>query len=391
MRSYRPLPRGLLPWFCALAVSACGGSGYNGGSPQSSPSTGGPASTYTVTNLVSDGAVPAAHTDANLKNPWGVVFNGGGPLLAPVWVANNGTNTSTLYDGNGAGVPLSLPIPNPLLPFVFNIPAGQNGDAAPTGIVYNATSDFVVAGVVPVPPLTAAASFIFSGEAGTIAAWTTGDLTNAMTVYDDGAGGAIYKGLANASNGTANFLYATDFHNNKVDVFDKDFKKVAAPGGFVDPSLPVGYAPFGIQAVANKIYVTYAQQKAPDNHDEVDGAGLGYVDLFDADGNMLQRVVSGGPLNAPWGIALAPKDFGSFSDALLIGNFGDGLINAFNPANGAFLGSLSDASGKPIAFPGLWGICFGNDVMSQPHNTLFFAAGINDEADGLYGRIDLKK
>jgi uncharacterized protein (TIGR03118 family) len=366
----------------ALALAACGGSGYNGGGAQSAPSTGGPPSTYKVTNLVSDGAVPAAHTDANLKNPWGVVFNGGGPPLAPVWVANNGTNTSTLYDGTGTAVLLGL------VPLVFDIPKGRNGDASPTGIVYNATSDFSISQGTG---LGQPASFIFSGEGGTIAAWTTTNLLSAVTEYDDGAGGAVYKGLANAGNGKAHFLYATDFHNNKIDVFDKSFKKVSAPGGFVDPSLPAGYAPFGIQAIANKVYVTYAQQKAPDNHDEVDGAGLGFVDLFDADGNMLQRVVSGGPLNAPWGIALAPKDFGSFSNALLIGNFGDGVINAFNPANGAFLGSLSDASGKPIAFPGLWGICFGNDVMSQPHNTLFFAAGINDEADGLYGRIDLKK
>jgi uncharacterized protein (TIGR03118 family) len=362
---------------CLAAGVLCACSGNtDSGLSQSGDSA---ASAYAVTNLVSDGAVSAATTDANLVNPWGIAFNGGGPPLAPVWVANNGTNTSTLYDGNGSPVPLGTGL------FVFNIPAGSRGDAAPTGIVYNGSGDFAVSGGTG---LGMSASFIFDGEAGTLAAWTTTNLTNAVTVYDDGAGGAIYKGLAIASSDGANFLYATDFHNAKVDVFDSSFARVASAGGFLDATLPAGYAPFGIQAIGDTIYVTYAQQ-APEQEDEVDGAGLGFVDAFDTAGNFLRRVASNGPLNAPWGIALAPTDFGQFSGALLIGNFGDGWINAFDAQSGEVLGSLHDPMGEVIAIPGLWGIAFGNDVMEQAHNALFFAAGINDEADGLYGRIDL--
>ncbi len=328
------------------------------------------AAVYTVHNLVSDGAVTADHTDPNLKNPWGIVFNPTGP----VWVANNGTSTSTLYDGTGL-----------LFPLIVLIPAGQSGSANPTGIVYNGTSDFVVA----MGPLSGAASFIYSSEGGTISAWSaTVNPLMAITAYDDGAGGAVYKGLAIASKGTDNFLYATDFHNNKIDVFDKNFAKITPTGPFKDPAIPTDFAPFGIQAIGQNLYVTYAQQKPPDNHDEIDGAGLGFVDLYSPDGNLIQSVVAGGALNAPWGIAIAPNDFGAFSNALLIGNFGDGTINGYDSTTGSYLGALSQADGTPISIPGLWGIDFGNGVDSQPTNGLFFAAGSNHEADGVYGRID---
>ncbi len=383
-----------MPWnrlpMCAIAGVTCIAALAGCGSSQNAMDPGpmappGNTSAYRVTSLVSDGAVPANTVDAHLKNPWGVVFNGGGlngggGVLAPVWVANNGTNTATLYDGTGAPFPLAA------LPFVFPVPAGSNGPANPTGIVFNKTSDFQInAGT----GLGLPASFIFSGEGGTIAAFNNATLQGEVTVFDSGAAAAVYKGLALASNGSANFLYATDFHNNRIDVFDKGFQKVAAAGGFSDPALPQGYAPFGIQAIGNSIYVSYAPQKAPENHDEMDGPGLGLVDVYDADGHLLKRLVTGGRLNAPWGMALAPADFGQFSNALLVGNFGDGTINAFDPASGAFLGTVSNANGKAIAYPGLWGIVFGNDIQQQPHNTLFFAAGINGEADGLYGRIDL--
>jgi hypothetical protein len=231
-----------------------------------------------------------------------------------------------------------------------------------------------------------------------IAGWSPAvDLTHAVTMFADSAG-AVYKGLAIATNAGALFLYATDFHNNKVDVFNTGFVKQATSATaftFADPSIPAGYAPFGIQAVNNgtggatQIYVTYAQQKAPDNHDNNDGAGLGYVDVYDTNGKLIKSLIAAGALNAPWGIALAPADFGTFSNALLVGNFGDGKINAFDAAAGTPLGTLSDAGNTPIATPGLWGIAFGNDANNQPHNTLFFAAGTNNEADGLYGRIDL--
>ena len=240
--------------------------------------------------------------------------------------------------------------------------------------------------------------FIFDGEGGMIAGWAPNvDLTHGVTMYTD-AGGAVYKGLAVAANGGAWFLYATDFHNGKVDVFDTNFAKQATSATaftFSDPSMPAGYAPFGIQAINNgaagatQIYVTYAKQLAPDNHDKTDGAGLGYVDIYDTNGKLIKQLVAGGALNAPWGLALAPADFGTLSNALLVGNFGDGRINGYDATTGAHLGAITNASGAAIVMDGLWGIAFGNDAANQPHNTLFVAAGPNGEANGSYGRIDL--
>ncbi len=209
---------------------------------------------------------------------------------------------------------------------------------------------------------------------------------------------APFTRLAIATNGANQYLYATDFHNGKVDVFDAHFVKQATSATaftFSDPAIPAGFAPFWIQALksgangATQIFVTYAQQAAPQNQDNLSGAGLGYVDVYDTNGQLIKQLFAKGPLNAPWGLALSPADFGTFSNALLVGNFGDGWINAFDPASGMFLGTLSDAQMTPIATPGLWGIAFGNDANNQPHNTLFFAAGTNNEAGGLYGRIDL--
>ncbi len=369
-----------------LSCTAPVGNAYSGGgggtAASSATLTVNPASSFTATSLVADTAgTSALVTDANLVNPWGIVFAPG----APVWVANNHSETSTLYDGNGHAAAL-----------VVALPAATGGATFdPTGIVFNASgTDFVVVSGTK----TGAAKFIFTGEGGMIAGWSpTVDATHAIAMFTD-AGGAVYKGLAIANNGTANFLYASDFHNNKVDVFDGTFTKQvpsATSFAFVDPTLPAGYAPFGIQAIKNgaggstQIYVTYAQPQAPDNHDNVNGAGLGLVDVFDANGVFVQHLVSaGGALNAPWGVALAPADFGTFSNALLVGNFGDGRINGYDASTGTFLGAVS-SSGAAFAAPGLWGIAFGNDAANQPHNTLFFAAGLNDEANGVYGRIDL--
>jgi uncharacterized protein (TIGR03118 family) len=321
--------------------------------------------------LVSDGAVAAAHTDPNLKNSWGVAFNPKGF----VWVADNATSLATLYDGNGT--PQSL---------VVSIPNGTNGPANPTGIVFNGTSDFVVTQGLK----SGVGAFIFAGEGGTITAWAPAVApTAALVMFDSGSAGAVYKGLALASNGGANFLYATDFHNNRIDVFDRSFTKVATPGKFQDTTLPAGFAPFGIQAIGTKLFVTYAKQDAA-AHDNVDGAGLGFVDIFDTAGNLMQHFASGGSLNAPWGVAQAPANFGRFSGDVLIGNFGDGKINAFDPVSGQSRGSLDLANGSAFAQGGLWGIAFGNGLNNQPVNTLFFAAGPNDEADGVYGRIDVK-
>ncbi|MEA3085463.1 MAG: hypothetical protein QOC89_3160 [Paraburkholderia sp.] len=329
------------------------------------------AQSFTTTALVSDGAVSAPHTDPNLKNGWGIAFNPKGF----VWVADNGTSVATLYDGNG--VPQSL---------IVSIPNGTSGPANPTGIVFNGTTDFTVTQ----GGKTGVGAFIFAGEGGTITAWAPAVApTAAIVMFDGGSGGAVYKGLALASNGTANFLYATDFHNNRIDVFDKNFAKVAMPGKFQDASLPAGFAPFGIQAIGAKLFVTYAKQDAV-AHDNLDGAGLGFVDVFDTGGNLMQRFASAGPLNAPWGVAQAPGNFGRFSGDVLIGNFGDGTINAFDPASGQSLGAVNLSNGTTFVQPGLWGLAFGNGLDNQPVNTLFFAAGPNDEADGVYGRIDVK-
>jgi uncharacterized protein (TIGR03118 family) len=326
--------------------------------------------------LVSDGAVTAASTDASLKNPWGIVFAPG----APVWIANNGTQTSTLYDGTGR--PQAL---------IVNIPAGLNGNANPTGIVFNAsTTDFTVTNGTQ----TAAARFIFNGEGGTISGWAPAvNGTNAILAYDDGAGGAVYKGLAIASDNGVNRLYATDFHNNKVDVFDKDYKKVTVAGGFTDTTLPAGYGPFGIQALqiggVTRILVSYAQHQAGSDN-ELAGAGLGLVNVFDLQGTLQSHLIApGGRLNAPWGMTLAPANFGDLSNMLLVGNFGDGVIHGYNPDTGAFVATIADSNGQPIASSGLWGIAFGNGARNQPATTLYFAAGVGGETGGLYGRIDL--
>jgi uncharacterized protein (TIGR03118 family) len=343
------------------------------------------ASAMTVTELVADvSGGNAAHLDTNLVNPWGVSIPIA-PSTAPAWLSNNATQTSTLYDGAGVPQPAATPL-------IVSLPASSGGVAfGPTGIVANSSAtDFIVTEAGK----SASSAFLFDGTGGMIAGWSPGvDRTHAVTMYTD-PGSARYTGLAIAANNGALFLYAADFHNNKVDVFDTHFAKQAISGTaftFVDPAIPSGYAPFGIQAIpgsgvagATQIYVTYAQQVAPANTASATGAGLGYVDVYDTNGTLIKQLIAGGALNAPWGIALAPADFGTFSNALLVGNSGDGKINAYDAAAGTPLGPLVNAGA-----PGLLGIAFGNDANSQPHNTLFFAAGVNGGADGLYGRIDL--
>ena len=354
----------------ALAASlvSCGGGGGDGGSTMAPPVA---ATKFVVANLVSDGTITAAHTDAKLVNAWGLAFNPTGF----VWVANNGSNSSTLYDGNGV-----------LQTLVVSIPAGSGGAASPTGIVYNGSQDFKVTQ----NGLTGASPFIFAGEGGTIAGWSPAvNLNAAVTVVDGGAGGPLYKGLAIGSYAGANYLYAADFRNNAIDVYDGSFVKVSLPGTFRDLALPAGYAPFGIQTIGERIYVAYARQAAS-GPDEIAGPGLGVVNVFDTSGVFLKRLVAGGALNAPWGMALAPSNFGTFSGDLLVANFGDGKINAYNPSTGMLDGTLSTTNGAPIIIDGLWGIAFGNGINAQPLNTLFFTAGPADETHGLYGRIDMQ-
>lgn len=354
----------------------CTGGAYGASPGRSATLTVNAPSAFSMSSLVSDGAVASATTDTNLVNPWGIVFAPG----APAWIANNATETSTLYDGTGTKIALTV-----------DLPAGLNGSADATGIVNNTSgTDFAITQAA----LSAPARFIFAGEHGTIFGWApTVDATHAVIAYDDGAGGAAYTGLAIANDGAANHLYAADFENGKVDVFDATFAKVTVAGGFTDGTLPTEYSPFGIQAVsiggATRIVVAYAK-KDPVSSDEVPGAGLGLVNVFDTAGTLVTHlVVAGGKLNAPWGITMAPASFGTLANALLIGNFGDGTINGYDPTTGAFVGTLLDGAGDPIATPGLWGIAFGNGARNQPTGTLFFAAGIAGEVDGLYGRIDL--
>ena len=352
---------------CSVLLLACGGGGGNG--------SGGMAGQgYAATSLVSDAATiySSTHTDPDLVNGWGVAMNPAGFA----WVADEGTSKSSLYDGNGIQQ-------SPLV----SIPAGQAGPAMPTGIVDNGSATEFMIGAAGA---RAPALFIFAGLSGTIAGWSQAvDANNALTMVDNAAAGSVYTGLALASQGGAGFLYAADFFNGRIDVFDASFAPAAAAGGFTDPSLPAGYAPFGIQAIGDRIYVAYAIPD-PATH-EKRGPGLGVLDVFDTGGTLIKQLVAaGGALDAPWGIAMAPANFGTFSNALLVGNFGDGRINAFDPETGALLGSLADGNGTPLAFDGLWGIAFGNGINGMPTNTLFYAAGPGNETHGVFGRIDVR-
>jgi uncharacterized protein (TIGR03118 family) len=327
---------------------------------------------YQQRNLVSNTpALHAEHIDPNVVNAWGIAFNPYGFA----WVANNGTGVATLFDGNGNPQSLVVTIPGP------NRTAGS-----PTGAVYYGGPGFVVTKGRASGP----SRFLFAAEDGGISGWSPDvDRTNAIRVIGNGATTAVYKGIAISGNGRGTLLYATDFHNGKVDVFDANFKPVTLPGRpFQDPNLPAGYAPFGLQAINGDLYISYAKQDAQ-RHDDVKGAGFGFVSVFTPDGRFVRRFASGGALNAPWGMALAPASFGRFSDRLLVGNFGDGAINAYDLATGKWLGQLKGTNHKPIHIDGLWGIAFGNGVSGQQVDTLYFSAGPNGEGNGLYGRIDV--
>lgn len=332
-----------------------------------------PASTaYLTTNLVSDQAGVAAITDANLVNGWGVALN---PNAGGFWVSSNGKDLSTIYVGdvNGsaltkAGLEVSIP----------------NG--APTGVVFNNTSDFTISGGGNI----AAATFIFASETGDVTGWNINvpppsPSTSAQLGYH-ALDGAIYKGIALANNGSGNFLYLADFHNNKIDVLNGTFTKVLLTGNFTDPNLPAGFAPFNVAAINGKLFVAYAKQDAT-AEDEIAGAGLGFIDVFDLNGNFQSRLVSQGDLNAPWAMVMAPANFGDFSGDLLVGNFGDGKIHAYNATTGTEAGTLSAAPGHPVVVDGLWGMTFGNGTTAGDTNTLYFAAGPGDESHGLFGKI----
>jgi uncharacterized protein (TIGR03118 family) len=315
---------------------------------------------YTVTPLVSDQPGVAPNTDPNLVNAWGLTSSS----TSPWWVSDNGTDKSTLYRGSD-GQPQALVVD------VHN---------APTGTVFNSTAGFVL-------PSGGVARFLFDTEEGKVLGWNQAQGTTAVVVADRSDVDAIYKGLAIADTSAGPRLYAADFHNARVDVFDGDFNLV--PGGFVDPSLPSGYAPFGIQTIGDRVFVSYAQQDA-DAEDEVAGQGKGFVDAYDTAGNLLARVAQHGQLNAPWGLALAPSTFGRFGGDLLVGNFGDGQINAYAEHNGHFThqGELRNRSGKSLSIDGLWALEFGQGGNNGPAGTLFFTAGPDDETHGLFGQIN---
>jgi uncharacterized protein (TIGR03118 family) len=330
-----------------LAGSASGGTGY------------------TETKLVSNLALVAVNQDPNLQGPWGLALS----ATSPFWVANQADGVATLYNGAGIVQALVVTIPPP---------SGGNPPSHPTGIVFNGSSDF------------GGKLFIFATEDGTICGWAGADGTTAIREVDNSGSSAVYKGLAIGNNGSANYLYATNFNAGTVEVYDSSYSLVNLSGSFTDPSIPSGFAPFGIQNINGVLFVTYAKQDGA-AFDDVPGAGNGYVDRFDTNGNFLQRLVSAGPLNSPWGVALAPLTFGDFANDLLVGNAGDGTINAFNPTTGSALGTISDGSGIPIVLPRVLGLRFGNGGNGGSTNELYFTARApQDEVavdDGLFGKL----
>jgi uncharacterized protein (TIGR03118 family) len=327
---------------------------------------------FTQVNLVSDIPGLATHTDPDLVNPWGISHS----ATSPNWVSDNGTGVSTLYNTAGTKQGLVVTIPPPV-----GSPPGTT--ATPTGQVFNGTSDFVVATASGSGP----ARFIFATEDGTISGWNpAADPTHAVLAVDNSPSGAIYKGLAIGANGSGNFLYAANFHAGTIDVFDKNFNQVQLAGSFTDPNIHQGFAPFNIQNLGGKLYVTYAKQDA-DGEDDVAGPSNGYVDIFDTNGNLIQRLATRGRLNSPWGLAFAPASFGPYAGDLLVGNFGNGRINIVDPLTGEFLDQLRDANNRAISIDGLWGLIVGNGGNGGDTDKVYFTAGPDDETHGLYGYL----
>jgi uncharacterized protein (TIGR03118 family) len=316
-----------------------------------------PGNKFKQTNLVSDIPGVAANTDPDLVNPWGIALSSGSPF----WISDNGTGLSTLYTGSGTKLGLIVTIP----PAPGSPPPGD-----PTGVVFNGTANF------------GGNHFIFATESGTVAGWASGTTATNIAI---GSPGSIYKGIAIGSSD----LFLANFGLGRIDAFDTSLAAATLTGSFTDPTLPSGYAPFNVENLGGTIYVTYA--KTSGGVDEVDGAGLGFVDAYDANGNFLRRVFSQGVLNAPWGMAIAPDGFGKFGGDLLVGNFGDGTINAFDLASGTWRGTLSDMNGNPIVNEGLWGLTFGNGGNGGSLDELYLTAGIPGpgevEDHGLFASI----
>ena len=335
---------------------------------------------YVQTSLVSDIKGLARTFDPNLQNPWGVSQNTEGQFR----VADNATGVSTEYSAAGQiiGTPVTIPTP-----------PGVTPPSAPNGNVFNTTNDFVISH----DGKSAPATVIFSSENGTIVGFNPAvDPNEGILEADLSQSGAVFKTLTAGSVNGANYLYASDFHNGTVDVFNGQFQLVHLSGSFTDPNIPAGFAPFGLKNVNGTLFVTYAKQDGA-RHDDVAGVGNGFIDEFTLSGKFIERFASQGLLNSPHGIAVAPDNFGQFSNALLVGNFGDSKVNAFNLQTGQFLGQLTDAHGNTLILnggfkkesdtKGLWGLTFGDGQNGAATNSLFFAAGINDENDGLFGKV----
>lgn len=318
------------------------------------------AGTYVQDNVVSDQPGVATLTDPNLVNAWGMSRS----ATSPIWVSDNGADVSTLYTGDNGMAPPSR------VPLVVSIPGG-----APTGQVNNNTP----APAFTIPGTTSTARFIFIGEDGDLSAWAGGAAATLVKHVD----GAVYKGLALDHSPSGPMLLAANFHDNRIDVFNSDFTMQPDTGKFSDPSLPAGYAPFNVAEIGGQIFVTYAKQDA-DAHDDVAGPAHGFVDVYTQDGTFVRRFATHGVLNSPWGMTIAPPTFGQFAGDLLIGNFGDGRIHAFDPNTGEVLGTLRGTNGGPLVIDGLWGLLVGDAAAGGP-DAVWFSAGPDDEAHGLLG------
>ena len=337
--------------------------------------------TFLQTNLISDGFVPAQQTDPNLINPWGVSFSS----TSPFWISDNGAGPTSIDKVSGGTVTLNV------IPAVTIAPATPDGGpAAPTGQVFNAfqaSGAFMLSDGAP-------ATFLFASEDGTISGWNRGAKTETINVVnesqdtaagDPSLGGAVYKGLAIAQTDDGPMLYAANFRHGTVDMFDQNFNLVKS---FTDPHLPAGFAPFNVQVLNGKLFVSFAMQDST-KHDDVAGAGNGFVDEFNLEGHLEHRIASGGALNSPWGMTIAPASFGTFAGDLLVGNFGDGTIDAFklHGEDHGFAGQLTGADGTPIVIGDLWALTTGNGGSAGDPNAIYFTAGVQDEAHGLFGSL----
>jgi uncharacterized protein (TIGR03118 family) len=344
---------------------------------------------YTQTNLVTDMGSSAPVTDSNLKNAWGLSRSTGSPW----WVSDNGTGVSTLYNIAGTTSTLAATV-NPLV-VVIPPPHGSTSTSTPTGQVFNGSADFTLAPGIP-------ARFIFVTEDGTISGWNPGfdpAHPNNAVLKVDNSPNAVYKGVTTGDVDGVRYLYVANFRSGHIEIYNTNFKAVLSSndhGGehhgifseesFADGEIPEGYAPFNIQNIGGSLFVAYAKQNAA-RHDDVAGEGFGFVDIFSTTGKLEARLEHGPWLNSPWGVVWAPRDFGEFSNRVLVGNFGSGQIAAFNGFTGKFIGLMQNPNGTTLAIDGLWALAFGNSANAGPYNALFFTAGPNGEANGLFGAL----